>query len=87
MSDGILPTWADIVAIGSALVSGAYSYGVIGQKVKDLEKTITATADRHDELDRDFREVSDRLTRLETQMTNAVSLLTEVRNAVLYKGH
>ena len=67
-------------------MSGAYSFGVIGQKVKGLESLIAEKVERQDELERDFREVTDRLTRLETQMTNAVSLLTEVRNAVLYKG-
>ena len=82
MSDSPLPTWADIVAIGAAIVSGAYSYGVIGQKVKTLETAVKDHADRAIDLDRDFREVTDRLTRLEVGMTNVQSLLTEVRDTV-----
>jgi hypothetical protein len=86
MSESVLPTWADIVAIGSALVSGAYSFGVIGQKVKSLELALTERSKQSDELERDFRDVSSRLSGLEANMTSVLAMLSEVRSAVLYKG-
>jgi len=73
-----MPTWADIVAIGLAVMSGAYTFGVMGQKVRTLEDK----ADRAEDLERDFHELTDRLIRLEVGMANVQQLLTEVRDTV-----
>ena len=61
-----MPTWADIVAIGAAVMSGAYTFGVMGQKVRSLEEK----AMKAEDLERDFG------------MANVQTLLTEVRDTV-----
>jgi signal recognition particle GTPase len=75
---GIVPTWADVIAIGAAVMSGAYTFGVMGQKVRTLEEK----ADRAEDLERDFHELTDRLIRLEVGMANVQTLLTEVRDTI-----
>lgn len=89
MSETVLPTWADIISIGTAALSAAYSWGVIGQKVKGLEERLDERSDRADDLEREFREITNRLSGLEANMTSALSLLAEVRSAVMFKsgGH
>ena len=75
---GLMPTWADIVAIGAAVMSGAYTFGVMGQKVRSLEEK----AMKAEDLERDFHDLTDRLIRLEVGMANVQTLLTEVRDTV-----
>jgi signal recognition particle GTPase len=73
-----MPTWADIIAIGAAVMSGAYTFGVMGQKVRSLEEK----AMKAEDLERDFHDLTDRLIRLEVGMANVQTLLTEVRDTV-----
>ena len=73
-----MPTWADIIAIGAAVISGAYTFGVMGQKVRSLEEK----AMKAEDLERDFHDLTDRLIRLEVGMANVQTLLTEVRDTV-----
>ena len=75
---GFMPTWADIIAIGAAVMSGAYTFGVMGQKVRSLEEK----ASKAEDLERDFHDLTDRLIRLEVGMANVQQLLTEVRDTV-----
>ena len=60
------------------MISGAYTYGVMGQKVRNLEEK----AKDAEELARVFHDLTDRLTRLEVGMTNVEKLLTEVRDTI-----
>jgi chromosome segregation ATPase len=83
MGNGSVPTWADIIAIGAAMISGAYTYGVMGQKVRNLEEK----AKDAEELARDFHGLTDRLTRLEVGMTNVEALLREVRDTIRNLPH
>jgi len=87
MSDGAIPTWADIVALGGAALSAAYSWGVVGQKVKSLEDDLKEQKKAHDALTASATQMSQSVVRLESGMASIEKLLTEVRNAVLYKPH
>jgi len=59
-------------------MSGAYTFGVMGQKVRSLEEK----AMKAEDLERDFHDLTDRLIRLEVGMANVQTLLTEVRDTV-----
>ena len=59
-------------------MSGAYTFGGMGQKVRSLEEKATKAED----LERDFHDLTDRLIRLEVGMANVQQLLTEVRDTV-----
>jgi hypothetical protein len=76
-----VPTWADIVAILSTVITGAYVFGTLGQRVRTLEEK----ADRAEDLERDFHELTSRLTRLEVGLENVQKMLEEVRNALRAK--
>jgi hypothetical protein len=78
MGVSFVPTWADIIAIGLTMLSGAYTYGVLGQKVTALEEK----ARNAEELAHDFHDLTNRLTGLEVSMTNVETLLREVRDTV-----
>ena len=86
MTEPVLPTWADIIAIGGAVLSAAYSWGVVGQKVKGLEDDLVEQKKAHDALTISASQMSQSVARLEAGMINIEKLVTEVRNAVLYKG-
>ena len=86
MTEPVLPTWADIIAIGGAVLSAAYSWGVVGQKVNGLEADLAEQKKAHDALTASATQMSQSVARLEAGMTNIEKLVTEVRNAVLYKG-
>ena len=78
MGESTVPTWADIIAIGMTMLSGAYTYGVLGQKVTALEEK----AKNAEALAQDFHDLTNRLTGLEVSMTNVENLLREVRDSV-----
>ena len=59
-------------------MSGAYTFGVMGQKVRSLEEK----AMKAEDLERDFHDLTDRLIRLEVGMANVQTLLTEVRDTI-----
>ena len=68
-------------------MSAAYSWGVVGQKVKSLEDDLKEQKKAHDALTASATQMSQSVVRLESGMASIEKLLTEVRNAVLYKPH
>ena len=87
MTEAVVPTLADIIAIGGAVLSAAYSWGVVGQRVNGLEADLAEQKKAHDALTVSTTQLSQSVARLETGMSNIEKLVTEVRNAVLYKPH
>lgn len=63
-------------------MSAAYSFGVIGQKVKTLERELDDQKDAHDSLTASATQMNQSVIRLEAGMANIQALLTEVRNAI-----
>jgi biopolymer transport protein ExbB/TolQ len=75
-----MPTWADffavVVAIVSGLVSGAVSFGALNEKIKGLEEK----AFRGEQLEEDFRDIVQRMARLEEGIKHTNEMLTEMRS-------
>lgn len=74
-----VPTWADIIAIATALGSGAYTFGVMGQRVKALEDKALKAED----LEHDFHELTNRFTGMEVTLKNLESMMSEIRTRIM----
>jgi len=66
--------FGDIVAIGVAVISSAFSYGALHQRVKTVEKTLDSV---------DIIDITTRLVRLEEGMKTANTILAEIRSAMI----